>query len=288
VGLNGIQLSKGMTVAEFKSWIVSTLGGIGSDQYHSVVQSHDGGYVAVGSSSDSQGIYDALIVKYDSNLNVVAQKSLGGSSSDYYYSVVQSHDGGYVTVGFQSSDSQGVYDALIVKYDSNLNVVTQKSLNGSERDIYLSIVQSHDGGYVAVGYQESDSQGVYDALIVKYDNNLNVMAQKSLGGSGTDYCRSIIQSNDNGYITVGYQNSDSLGDYDSIIIKLPNDFTLIDEGVLINHSNLYWSSTNITTTTPNLFDTWTSLIETTPTLNEIITTLTDSTSTLTEKRSEKP
>jgi len=48
VGLNGIQLSKGMTVQEFNSWIVSTLGGSSSDSFWSVTQSNDGGYVAIG------------------------------------------------------------------------------------------------------------------------------------------------------------------------------------------------------------------------------------------------
>ena len=132
VGLNGIQLSKGMTVQEFKSWIVSTLGGSSGDYYLSVIQSNDGGYIAVGyQESEGQGAYDALIVKYDSNLNVVTQKGLGGSSNDYYQSVIQSDDGGYIAVGNQDSEGQGAYDALITKLPNDFNLITGPLVNHS-------------------------------------------------------------------------------------------------------------------------------------------------------------
>ena len=185
VNLNGIQLSKGMTVEEFKSWIVSTLGGSSSDYYQSVIQTNDGGYVAVGYQySQGQGSNDALIVKYDSNLNVVSQHGLGGSGSDYYQSVIQTNDGGYVAVGYQNSQGQGSYDALIVKYDSNLKVVSQHGLGGSSSDNYQSVIQTNDGGYVAVGAQYSQGQGSYDALIVKLPNDFSLLSGSISNHSG--------------------------------------------------------------------------------------------------------
>ena len=235
VSLKGIQLSKGMSVQEFKSWIISTLGGSSNDYYPSVVQSNDGGYVAVGyQNSQGQGSgYDALIVKYDANLNVIKRAGLGGSSDDQYFSITQSNDGGYVAVGRQLSQGQGSLDALIVKYDSNLNVIKQAGLGGSGGDTYQSVVQSNDGGYVAVGYQNSQGQGSsYDALIVKYDSNLNVIKQAGLGGSGSDQYRSIIQSNDGGYIAVGYQGSQGQGSYDALIVKYDSNLNVIKQSGL--------------------------------------------------------
>ena len=232
-GLNGIRLSKGMSVEEFKSWIVSTLGGSGNDFYESVTETTDGGYVAVGyQQSQSQGNNDALIVKYDSNLNVITQKGLGGSSHDYYQSVTETTDGGYVAVGFQNSQGQGSYDALIVKYDSNLNLVTQKGLGGSSSDYYQSVIQSSDGGYVAVGYQNSQGQGSVDALIVKYDSNLNVIKQAGLGGSGSDSYQSVVQSNDGGYVAVGYQISQGQGSIDALIVKYDSNLNVVKQAGL--------------------------------------------------------
>ena len=243
VDINGVRLSKGMTVQEFKSWIISTLGGSNNDLYHSVIRSNDGGYVAVGlQGSQGQGSYDALIVKYDSNLNVIKQAGLGGSSDDRYQSVVQSNDGGYVAVGYQQSQGQGSYDALIVKYDSNLNVIKQAGLGGTSDDRYYSITQSNDGGYVAVGYQQSQGQGLRDALIVKYDSNLNVIKQSGLGGSSHDYYRSVVQSNDGGYVAVGYQQSQSQGSSDALIVKYDSNLNVIKQAGLYGSSNDYYES----------------------------------------------
>ena len=287
VGINSVQLSKGMTVVEFKSWIVSTLGGTTNDYYRSVIQTNDGGYVAVGNqNSEGQGSYDALIVKYDANLNVVSQKGLGGTTNDYYRSVIQTNDGGYVAVGYQQSEGQGSYDALIVKYDANLNVVSQKGLGGTSYDNYRSVIQTNDGGYVAVGNQSSEGQGNYDALITKYDANLNVVSQKGLGGSNSDNYYSVIQSNDGGYVAVGNQNSEGQGSNDALITKIPDDLNLLT-GALINHSALSWTTPSLTETTPSLTETTPSLVETTPSLTEITLSLVETTPSLVETRSEK-
>ena len=233
VGVNGVRLSKGWTVQEFKSWIISTLGGSSGDIYQSVIQSNDGGFVAVGfQGSQGQGSNDALIVKYDSNLNVIKQAGLGGSLYERYESIIQSNDGGYVVVGYQSSHGQGSYDALIVKYDSNLNVIKQSGLGGSSGDIYQSVIQSNDGGYVAVGYQGSQGQGNNDALIVKYDSNLNVIKQAGLGGSSHDYYESVIQSNDGGYVAVGFQGSQGQGGVDALIVKYDSNLNVIKQSGL--------------------------------------------------------
>ena len=112
---------------------------------------------------------------------------MGGSSDDYYQSVIQSNDGGYIAVGNQRSEGQGSYDALIVKYDSNLNVVTQKGLGGSSNDYYRSVIQSNDGGYVAIGYQDSDSQGDRDALITKLPDDFNLITDPLVNHSGLSW-----------------------------------------------------------------------------------------------------
>ena len=264
----------------------SGLGGSSNDRYYSIIQSNDGGYVAVGyQQSQSQGGVDALIVKYDSNLNVIKQAGLGGSGHDQYYSVIQSNDGGYVAVGFQQSQGQGSWDALIVKYDSNLNVIKQSGLGGSSHDYYLSVIQSNDGGYVAVGNQGSQGQGSTDALIVKYDSNLNVVKQSGLGGFSNDIYQSVIQSNDGGYVAVGYQGSQGQGSNDALITKLPSD--LVIEGVISNHSGLVWTEPTLVETSPTLVETSPTLAVTTPTLTATSPTLTETTPTLIETRSEK-
>jgi len=121
-----------------------------------------------------------------------------------------------------------------VKIDSNANIQWQKSLGGSANELARSIQQTTDGGYIFVGYSDSNdgdvvgNQGIIDYWIVKLDNTGSIQWQKSLGGSNFDYGWSIRQAIDGGYIVAGYSNSNNgsvtsnHGSNDCWILKLNN------------------------------------------------------------------
>ncbi|MBP3915028.1 MAG: PQQ-like beta-propeller repeat protein, partial [Clostridium sp.] len=227
-------------------------GGSNTDYFKSVVETTDG-YIAVGESKSTngdlnglnKGSYDGIIVKYDFDGNVVWNKNFGGSNTDYFNSVVETTDG-YVAVGYsQSNDgdltglNKGNRDGIIVKYDFDGNVVWNKNFGGSNHDYFKSVVETTDG-YVAVGYSESTNgdltglnKGYYDAIIVKYDFNGNVVWNKNFGGSNSDYFSSVAEADD-GYIAVGYSNSTNgdlnglnKGKLDGIIVKYDFDGNVV-------------------------------------------------------------
>ena len=88
----------------------NTIGGSAWDYLHSVIQTSDsgyllGGYSASGISGDkteaSLGATDYWVVKLDATGNIEWQNTIGGSSFDYLYSVIQTSDGGYLLGGGQ-------------------------------------------------------------------------------------------------------------------------------------------------------------------------------------------
>ena len=212
------------------------------------------GYITIGYSFSTdgdlsglnKGNIDAIIVKYDLNGNVLWKKNFGGSSSDYFQKIIET-EGGYITVGSsQSSDkdlsglNKGNTDAIIVKYDTNGNVLWKKNFGGSNIDKFEDIIQTVDG-YIAVGQSASTNgnltvglnKGSDDGIIVKYDLNGNVILRKNYGGSSTDIFRSIINYN-NEYIVVGQSNSTNgdttginKGGFDGIIVKYDANFNVL-------------------------------------------------------------
>ena len=62
--------------------------------------------------------------------------------------------------------------------------------------------------------------GGADIYIVKLDGSGNVSWTKTIGGSFSDYARSIIRSSDGGFVVAGYTNSFGAGGYDIYIVKL--------------------------------------------------------------------
>jgi len=213
-----------------------SLGGTKSDEAYSILQTSDGGYIVAGSSTsndeDVSGHHgfdgtDYWVVKLDPSGNIEWQKSLGGSSGDYPHSIQQTIDGGYVVAGYSFSidgdvsGNHGSSDVWIVKLDVYGNIEWQKSFGGTYAEEAWSIQQTMDGGYIVGGYSDSEDGDVTshygfndqpDYWVLKLDSAGNMQWQKSYGGYGSDYIKSIEETSDHGYIFTGPCSSNDGGD----------------------------------------------------------------------------
>ncbi len=244
----------------------NTIGGSDDDRFFASQQTNDGGYIFGGFSrsnisgdktENSNGNDDCWIVKTDSAGNIQWQNTIGGSGNDYFYSVQQTTDGGYILCGSSSSNisgdktenSNGFTDYWIVKTDSVGNIQWQNTIGGSDNEVSFSAQQTSDNGFIMGGWSRSNITGdktennwdticnsicTEDYWIVKTDSGGNIQWQNTIGGTSNDVLLSLQQTNDGGYILGGYSASSITGDktenniggandYDYWIIKLYPD-----------------------------------------------------------------
>ena len=196
-----------------------TLGGSNDESAQSVQQTSDGGYIVAGYTNSTNGdvtgnhgLSDYWIVKLNSSGAIQWQKTLGGSSEDYAYSIQQTIDGGYIVAGETNSNdgnvtgNHGNSDYWIVKLNSIGTIQWQKTFGGSNGESAQSVQQTSDGGYIIAG-TTFPSFGIIDYWIIRLDSTGTLKWQKSLGGSNPDYATSIEQTNDKGYIVAGNSRS---------------------------------------------------------------------------------
>ncbi|MDN3724698.1 T9SS type A sorting domain-containing protein [Aequorivita sp. SDUM287046] len=227
-----------------------------------VVETFDGGYFAGGySDSDisgdktdpTNGQRDYWALKLDSSGNILWQNSIGGSLIDRPQAAFQTADGGFIIGGSSTSpisgdkteQNQGGFDYWVAKLDTNGNIQWQNTIGGNDSDTFRNMIQTADGGYLLGGYSKSNisgektenSQGDYDYWILKLDTNGNLVWQNTIGGSGIDYLRDLIQLADNTYMLAGYGNSNISGDktensnggYDYWLVKLNVSGSIISQ-----------------------------------------------------------
>jgi len=241
----------------FIQWQKS-FGGSFNERAYSVKETTDAGYIIAGLSGSidgdltgnpgTAGDYNVWVIKLDVTGTILWKKLLGGTKSEYAYSINQTTDGGYVLCGESSSNdgdisaNKGNRDFLIVKLNPTGDTEWLKTYGGANDDYAINISQTTDGGYIVAGSSSSGDgdithnnagEGIW---ILKLNPTGDLQWQKSLGGSSTDEGTDIKQTIDGGYVVAGitYSNDGDIsgnhGGYEQIVLPvvIPGDLSWFD------------------------------------------------------------
>ncbi|MBC8385481.1 MAG: Ig-like domain-containing protein [Candidatus Cloacimonetes bacterium] len=182
---------------------------------YSVQPTNDKGYVIVGTSNS-----DILLLKVDYYGNEEWRQYFGGSSGEWGQSVRQTTDNGYIIVGYTNSYGAGLSDIWLIKTDLNGFEEWNQTFGGNGTDKGYSVCQTSDGGYVITGAKEEVVSGPDDVWLIKTDENGNEEWNQLFGDSDNQICRSVIQTNDNGFIITGYGKEQPNTDWRLLLIKV--------------------------------------------------------------------
>ena len=181
---------------------------------HSIIQTNDDGFIITGTTN-----YDLLLLKVSfagaEEWRFVIEPNDNGSSSSRNgvgYSIKQASSGGYIISGSYYHYNLGD-KAWLLKVDINGNVEWENTFdvqgtdNWSVKNILYDVVNSQDGGYVAIGQIDRDNEQE-KVWIVKLDENGAVLWNKDLNEYHNNSGYSLVATNDGGYVVgavLGYQ-----------------------------------------------------------------------------------
>ncbi len=204
-----------------------TIGGSNYDPAYCAIQTSDGGYAIAGrTQSYGAGLYDAYVFKLNPALSLSWASVFGGTGQDRFHSVVQTDDGGYVAVGSTNSFTGTYTDFLMVRLDASGGLVWARAFGqANSDDTAYAVIEAPDGYVVAGGSR----QGIYgwDFLVLKLDENGNLLWAKAYRGGNDEIAHSLIRTPDGCYLVGGWTQSFGAGNWDYLVIKIDESGNLI-------------------------------------------------------------
>ena len=238
-----------------------TYGGQYADLLRSMEQTTDNGYILAGYSNspisgektdDTKGMGDYWIIKINDTGEIQWQNTYGADGDDQLYVIHQTFDGGYIAGG--NSDSKNALstqggivgngtDFWLLKLDKEGSVDWSKTFDFGKVDVLTSLVENADhtcliGGFAKTESNRSavtklinsvgvsaDKEGINDYIALKIDEKGEQLWNKTVGSSGEDILRKLIETRDGGYLMAGTSNSGSSKDKNSNIGS--NDFWVV-------------------------------------------------------------
>ena len=224
------------------------------------------GYISIGESDfnnsdfEKEKIYDyenrryiatqALISKRDNNLNLLWESKYDSEYDSTFNSVIEK-DGYFIAVGSLVKNKDSIKDnvraGLIVKFDKDGRIIWNKTYSVLS-DTKLNKIIIDDDNYVVIGQSiyENMELGTHitgGGIIVRYDDDGNVLASNNYGGNKSGSFNDIIKVDD-GYIVCG-KDAVNYG----IVIKFKKDFNREEKDLNLISDKIIWHRTYSNTDT---------------------------------------
>lgn len=191
----------------------------------SVVPTHDGEFIAVGTVSGyGAGQWDVMILRYDSDGGLLWARTYGGEGDEEALEVQELDEHNYVLVGWTKSFSEA--DVLIIKFQPDGNLIWARTLRTNSPEYGYSICETHNHDLVVCGawsgpitYNDilvarldADGNLIWDFLMIE-DDQYNQQTARSV----CEAADSTLNVVGDGVVPGG------TGGYDIILLKVAAD-----------------------------------------------------------------
>lgn len=172
-------------------------------------------------SSDNNEILKVIVAKYDS------------TQYTNFTCCVTDADGYIYAAGYTYTSTSNSYDALIVKFDKDLNVIVSYTYGGSYNDYFYDICLNSLGDVYAVGHTYSYDTGTptySNGLVVRTNSSLMKISAYVLTGTYDIKIRGIVIDPDDIVYVMGVTYCEGTGypTYSNVlVVKLPIDLASI-------------------------------------------------------------
>ncbi|MCX6180363.1 MAG: hypothetical protein NT150_00350, partial [Bacteroidetes bacterium] len=217
------------------------IGGSSSDYLRDAVELNNGDFALVGYSSSTVSgdktderigsNEDFWVVKLNKYGTILWDSTYGGTATDRAYTVIQTLDGNILLTGASGSGISGdktesnvQSDYWLVKINTDGTLLWEETLVTNGNDFATYTVELPDTSLIIVGTSDATNttydnsaaaNGSDDYWLVKMDKTRNVVWDKMIGGTSSEYAPKIVKTLAGNIVFAGSTSSNSTGDIGS-------------------------------------------------------------------------
>lgn len=185
-----------------------------------VIQSADKGYYILGNISAASGNARIEVIRTDSLGIILWEKTIGNGPVYHATDFIRTTDGNFLICGFTDLNFINGYDVLLIKTDSLMNPVWEKTYGGTDWDFGNSVCETFDHNFIIAGETFSYGPGANNVYILGISNGGDTLWTRVFGGDSSDYATSLDMMPDSTCIVGGATNSFGAGSFDGWVIRL--------------------------------------------------------------------
>ncbi len=152
-------------------------------------------------------------------VRVTWMKKFNGVKFATAESIIEDSDGNYVFVGQTNKGTSNTYDNYIVKINKDGQIVWEQNFGGNSFDELKSIRETDDHAYIVTGTTRSFGNNIGGILLAKIDFTGKIEWMKTFNREYLQAARSVVQTNDRGYVLTGYYTVAPLDSLCAYVIK---------------------------------------------------------------------
>lgn len=165
-------------------------------------------------------IYSFFGLSYTQSEPLTWDKAYGGSGYEKAETIIPTKEGGYALAGSVQPRGVKKKDFWIIKINAQGELEWEKNYGEEGEEEAYSLIQTKEGGYTVAGYKRVKDGERKDFWIIKLNEKGSQEWNRIYGGESWERARSIIQTEDGGYLVVGETWSKGAGKADIWLLKL--------------------------------------------------------------------
>jgi len=160
-------------------------------------------YLTGSTYNNTLGENDLFVLKLYANGDSIWARQFGGLNEDEGRSITFCQNGDVIAAGFTKSMGAGESDALLLRYNTDGDLIWQNTYGGIDNDKAMAVKERPSGQIIFGGITASFGGGGDDFYLVNTDSAGQLIWYETMGAWDNERAYSIDITNDNGVVLAG-------------------------------------------------------------------------------------